>query len=71
MTTDENNEVTIRIEINSYEYKFHVDADEWSAMSRFKKDVFLDECELEARESYCESRTWVSVTLADGTEEEI
>lgn len=68
---DENNSVAVLIQINSNEYEFGIEVDEWDQMTTFEKDEFLTDCEMEARERYCESRTWVSVTRPDGTEEEI
>lgn len=67
----ENNSMTVLIQINSNEYEFGIDADEWNEMTTFEKDEFLSDCEVEARERYCESRTWVSITRPDGTEVEL
>lgn len=65
------NSVNVLIQINSNEYEFGIEVDEWDQMTTFEKDEFLTDCEMEARERYCASRTWVSVTRPDGTEVEI
>lgn len=64
-------EITIWVTINSEDYEFQVDADEWSRMTDAEKREVLDDCEMEARDMYCGPRTTVLAVRPDGTEEEI
>lgn len=68
---EEENDLKILIEIDREEYDYYIDAEEWGEMEGFEREEFLTNCEMEARERYCETRTSVHVYNPDGTKVEI
>lgn len=68
---DETQVYTITIDINNREYTFEMDAEEWGFMTPREQMEWAEDCEIEARERYCETRTSVLILDPDGQEVEL